>query len=271
MPARAPLAVDRLGRAGVSTVTSYGWISARTPSNRIRRSRRTAVRRPPATRAGAGRGARSATRRSRRGPGSGPARRARRPRATRRGSPRSRSRSGPSAGRRPEQRREHRPPDGRVGRHPVHHRPGEDPLRRASRRRGGPPRARRAGLPGSRRTRPRGRPATASWNLTARSPRATSRTWGNVDSQSIARCGSSIAATSADERRDGVRDAGRRRLVRRGRRRPRRGARARPSARSLTYDHSSSTSSASAVERVVGRPGGGDRVADRADGIHAQD
>src|SRR4029078_8360350 len=28
---------------GVSTVTSYGWISARTPSNRIRRSRRTAA------------------------------------------------------------------------------------------------------------------------------------------------------------------------------------------------------------------------------------
>ena len=36
---------------GVSTVTSYGWISARTPSNRIRRSRRTAEAAPP--RAGA--------------------------------------------------------------------------------------------------------------------------------------------------------------------------------------------------------------------------
>ena len=61
-----------------------------------------------------------------------------------------------------------------------------------------------------------------------RSPRATSRTWGNVDSQSIARCGSSMAATSAMSAGTARRDAGGRRLVAAGRRRRRPSARSRP-------------------------------------------
>ena len=106
---------------------------------------------------------------------------------------------------------------------------------------------RRAGPPGSPRRRPRDRRAPRP-GTSRRSPSAdAATTCGNVDSQSMARCGSVIRPISSMARVDGVVgdrvDAGSRRAPPR---RPR-VARATRSARSLTYVHSSSISSPSSV------------------------
>ena len=76
-----------------------------------------------------------------------------------------------AAGRRPEQGREHRPPPVGVGRLAVHHRPRQQSLSGASRRRAASRSGRPVGRPGSRRrrrpARPGRRPGT-SWSLAKR-------------------------------------------------------------------------------------------------------
>ena len=98
----------------------------------------------------------------------------------------------------PEQRREHRPPARRIGGHAVHHRPRQEALRGRGHRPAGRRPRRPAGRPGcARRRRPARRAAASGEPHQAASPRAASATWGSVDSQSMARCGSSIRAASA--------------------------------------------------------------------------
>ncbi len=118
-------------------------------------------------------------------------------------------RAGATGGRLPEQARSHRPPASRGPSTTRSSRPERGSAGPVRRRRGAMPRGRRADRPGSPRTRPRGRPVrrpgTSSGDRRparirshqGRSPTAIRTSCGKVDSQSIARCGSSIAAISA--------------------------------------------------------------------------
>ena len=122
-----------------------------------------------------------------------------------------------------EQGRDHRPPRRGVGRHPVHHGAGQDPLVRTGvgeegRRAGDEGLGLDAGVDdgaGVRRgvLEPHGR-----------SPSAIRRSCGNVDSQSIARCGSSIAPPRPPAASTAAATLRRRPDRRRARPRPRRAA-----------------------------------------------
>ena len=165
--AGAPLAVVRLGaRRRARRVTSYGWISAGTPSNRMRRSRRTAA---SPTRRARSRAVSSSTIAPRNWLRTCSPRSATSRATARTASARALGRPA-AAG--PEQRREHGHPDARVGRLAVHHRARQHALgswlavgeqRRRPDRRAGPPgcprtrpRARRARRPGTSRRLPEG-------------------------------------------------------------------------------------------------------------------
>ncbi len=223
-----------------STVTSYGWISARTPSNRMRRSRRMAT---PAARRASSRAVSSSTIAPRNWLRTASPRSATSRATSSSASARSR---GAARRRRSEQRREHRRPRRAIGRLAVHHGTRQDAHRRRRRPRAGQRRVRPADRPGWRRRPPRARRERHPG--TSRSPRQGRRaaTWGNVESQSIARCGSSIRlispiATSIA----GVVSAGRPSSPRATRIASNRSPQA--SVRSWMYDHSSSISSPSSA------------------------
>ena len=242
-----------------STVTSYGWISARTPSNRIRRSRRTAAAPTRRARSRAVSSSTSAPRTWLRtcSPRSATARDAARIASERAASPASPVAAGPNR-----VGNIVRQPAG-VDRLAVHHRPGQEPL--GGRRVGQQRRrcARPAGPPGCRRRRRPGRRVAASWNLTAVAPIATQddlrerrqpvdRAVRILDPADLVDRRRSIAALASSEASSS----------------PRRAATSssrvrHASVRSLTYDHSSSISSPSSSRHGVGIERAVDQVTDR--------